>query len=256
MKVRGRGVEDQADQPVRMTVAQADRPVRMSRPCSSDDGLRCHPAARRRPAQPRADPRGRARMLRRARARGRRRGDRAPRRRRQGHVLPPLPDQGRARPRRHGGLRRRDGGVRRARRRDGRPLEGLREYLVEHNRLQAENTGFFDAMAARFSEGENLPARLLDRSARPPRRPSVLEPARRAGLVREGVEAGDDLDGDAEDARRRRSARCRACCLQRGGLGALPRALLSGIRAGQDAAAGHRRWTSCAMAREVRQMSA
>jgi AcrR family transcriptional regulator len=69
------------------------------------------------------------------------------------------------------------------------PWEGLRCFIVEHSRRQADNAGFFDAMASRFSEGQLLPEELFDRA-----RAAVdvaLAPARAAGLVREGVTADD-----------------------------------------------------------------
>jgi len=69
------------------------------------------------------------------------------------------------------------------------PMEGLRVFLMDHIRLQAENTGFFDAVAARWSMGMNPPVELTDRMLGAIGR--VLEPARAAGALREGVEPGD-----------------------------------------------------------------
>jgi AcrR family transcriptional regulator len=43
------------------------------------------------------------------------------------------------------------------------PWDGLRCFIVEHARMQADNAGFFDAMAARFSEGQTFPQELFDR---------------------------------------------------------------------------------------------
>jgi AcrR family transcriptional regulator len=69
------------------------------------------------------------------------------------------------------------------------PMEGLRAFLMDHIRLQAANTGFFDAVAARFSVGMLPPIELTDRMLTAFSR--VLEPVRAAGALREGVEAGD-----------------------------------------------------------------
>ena len=88
-----------------------------------------------------------------------------------------------------------------------------------HNmRMQAHNAAFFDAIAARFM-GDNPPVELTDRMLAAVAR--VLEPARAAGVLREGVEPGDistvikmlgaairPMPGDAA---------------RRGGLAALPR---------------------------------
>ncbi|WP_187369259.1 TetR/AcrR family transcriptional regulator [Baekduia soli] len=68
------------------------------------------------------------------------------------------------------------------------PLEGLRDFLLHHMTLQANNTAFFDAVSARFT-GENPPVELTDRMLAAIGR--VLEPARAAGVLRDGVEAGD-----------------------------------------------------------------
>jgi AcrR family transcriptional regulator len=67
-------------------------------------------------------------------------------------------------------------------------LEGLRQFLMDNVRMQAQNTGFFDAMAARY-QGNTFPVELTDRTLAAVGR--VLEPARRAGVLRDGVEAGD-----------------------------------------------------------------
>jgi AcrR family transcriptional regulator len=68
------------------------------------------------------------------------------------------------------------------------PLEGLREFLMYNMSMQAHNAAFFDAIAARFM-GENPPVELTDRMLAAVDR--VVEPARAAGVLREGVEAGD-----------------------------------------------------------------
>jgi len=68
------------------------------------------------------------------------------------------------------------------------PLEGLRDFLLHHMTLQANNTAFFDAVSARFM-GENPPVELTDRMLDAIGR--VLAPAQAAGVLREGVEAGD-----------------------------------------------------------------
>jgi AcrR family transcriptional regulator len=69
------------------------------------------------------------------------------------------------------------------------PMEGLRAFLMDHITLQAQNTGFFDAVAARWSGGMNPPVELTDRMLAAIA--TVLEPARAAGELREGVEPGD-----------------------------------------------------------------
>jgi AcrR family transcriptional regulator len=68
------------------------------------------------------------------------------------------------------------------------PLEGLREFLMYNMSMQAHNAAFFDAIAARFM-GDNPPVELTDRMLAAVDR--VVEPARAAGVLREGVEAGD-----------------------------------------------------------------
>ncbi len=69
------------------------------------------------------------------------------------------------------------------------PWDGLRTYMIEHARMQAANAGFFDAIGARLSEGQQFPesfvTRMMDSAD------LALSPAREAGLLREGVEAGD-----------------------------------------------------------------
>jgi len=68
------------------------------------------------------------------------------------------------------------------------PLDGIRLFLVENARLQSANTGFFDAIAARYAGGafpEELSQRAVDSAAR------VLAPAQAAGLIRDGVAPGD-----------------------------------------------------------------
>jgi AcrR family transcriptional regulator len=68
------------------------------------------------------------------------------------------------------------------------PLDGLRGFLMHHMTLQANNMAFFDAVAARFT-GENPPVEVTDRMLAAVAR--ALEPARAAGVLRDGVEAGD-----------------------------------------------------------------
>lgn len=68
------------------------------------------------------------------------------------------------------------------------PLEGLREFLMYNMSMQAHNAAFFDAIAARFM-GDNPPVELTDRMLAAVDR--VVEPATAAGVLREGVEAGD-----------------------------------------------------------------
>jgi AcrR family transcriptional regulator len=69
------------------------------------------------------------------------------------------------------------------------PWEGLRCFMVQHARMQADNAGFFDAVAARFSEGQLLPEEAFDRVTAAVE--TALAPARDAGLIRAGVGAGD-----------------------------------------------------------------
>jgi AcrR family transcriptional regulator len=68
------------------------------------------------------------------------------------------------------------------------PLDGLREFLRHHMAMQAQNQAFFDAIAARFV-AEDPPVELTDRMMEA--LTSLLDPARDAGVLREGVEAGD-----------------------------------------------------------------
>jgi AcrR family transcriptional regulator len=68
------------------------------------------------------------------------------------------------------------------------PLDGLREFLMHSMSMQAHNAAFFDAISARFT-GDSPPIELTDRMLAAIGR--VLEPARAAGVLREGVEAGD-----------------------------------------------------------------
>jgi AcrR family transcriptional regulator len=131
------------------------------------------------------------------------------------------------------------------------PWEGLRHYMVEHARMQCENAGFFDAMAARFQAGQQFPEELVERTTATTAK--VLEPARRAGLVREGV-TGDDLMAMLKmlgpairplpDMRMEERAWIRYLEL-----------LLSGIRAGQDPLPG-RALDFCELARQAGQLSA
>jgi AcrR family transcriptional regulator len=131
------------------------------------------------------------------------------------------------------------------------PWEGVRQFMVEHARMQADNAGFFDAMAARFSEGQQFPEDLVERTMGAAER--ALEPAQRAGLVREGVTGGDlmallKMLGPAirpipslriEEARWSRYVEL----------------LLSGIRAGQPALPGVS-MDLCDLARQAGQLSA
>jgi AcrR family transcriptional regulator len=68
------------------------------------------------------------------------------------------------------------------------PWDGLRLFLAENARMQADNVAFFDAMAARYDSGA-FPAQLTDRGVAAAEK--VLRPARKAGVVRKGVKAGD-----------------------------------------------------------------
>ena len=68
------------------------------------------------------------------------------------------------------------------------PLDGLRSFLAHNMETQARNAAFFDAMSARFV-GDNPPIELTDRMLAAIAR--VLEPARAAGVLRDGVVAGD-----------------------------------------------------------------
>jgi AcrR family transcriptional regulator len=68
------------------------------------------------------------------------------------------------------------------------PLEGLREFLLHNMTTQAGNQAFFDAVAARFVSDEP-PVALTDRVIAAVAR--VVEPAKAAGVLREGVEPGD-----------------------------------------------------------------
>ena len=110
---------------------------------------------------------------------------------------------------------------------------------------QAHNTAFFDAVAARFM-GENPPVELTDRMLAAIGR--VLEPAKAAGVLRDGVEAGD-----ISTATKMLGAAIRpmpGVLLCRGGLGPLPRGRPLGLRAGQDALPGTAA-DPCTMVREV-----
>jgi len=131
------------------------------------------------------------------------------------------------------------------------PWEGVRFYMVEHARMQSENAGFFDAMAARFSEGQRFPEALVERSTATTDR--VLEPARRAGLIRDGVTGGDLMAmlkmlgptiRPLPDIRIEEAIWTRYLEL-----------LLSGIRAGQEPLPGVA-LDFCALARQAGQISA
>jgi AcrR family transcriptional regulator len=132
----------------------------------------------------------------------------------------------------------------------GDPWEGLRTFMIEHARMQADNAAFFDAVAARYHAGA-IPDELLERGIATVDR--VLEPARRAGLVREGVTAGDltamlKMLGVAvrpmPDIRMDEAAWMRYLEL-----------LLSGIRPGQDALPGEA-MDVCVLSRQAAERSA
>ena len=104
-----------------------------------------------------------------------RRGDRAPRRRRQGHAVSPLPDQGGARPRDLRRHPRRHRAHRRGRARPSRtPGTAFAAYLAATARMQASNQGFYDVVAQRLGA-----AALTDGAARArPRRDDAAARAR------------------------------------------------------------------------------
>src|ERR1700755_323238 len=66
------------------------------------------------------------------------------------------------------------------------PLDGLRQFLLQHARTMADNAGFFDAISARWANGSAPPVELTDRTMAAVE--MVLAPAQRAGVVRAGVE--------------------------------------------------------------------
>ena len=131
------------------------------------------------------------------------------------------------------------------------PWDGLRCFIVEHARMQADNAGFFDAIAARFSEGQMFPEELFDRSTAAVQ--TALSPAYDAGLIREGVRPGDltailkmlgPVIRPMPGVRLEESVWTRYVEL-----------LLSGIRAGQDALPGVA-LDVCAVARQAGRISA
>jgi AcrR family transcriptional regulator len=130
------------------------------------------------------------------------------------------------------------------------PLEGLREFLMHNMTAQAHNAAFFDAVSARFV-GDNPPVDLTDRMLAAIAR--VLEPACRAGVLREGVEAGD-----ISTATKMLGAAIRPMPTMLLDEAAWPRYLdvvLSGLRAGQPPLPGTAA-DPCTMVREVSAKSA
>jgi AcrR family transcriptional regulator len=130
------------------------------------------------------------------------------------------------------------------------PLEGLREFLMHNLTTQAHNAAFFDAMSARFM-GDNPPIELTDRMLAAIAR--VLEPARDAGVLREGVEAGD-----ISTATKMLGAAIRpmpGVLLCEAAWDRYLELVLSGLRAGQDPLPGTAA-DPCTMVREVSAKSA
>jgi AcrR family transcriptional regulator len=130
------------------------------------------------------------------------------------------------------------------------PLEGLREFLMHNMATQARNAAFFDAMAARFT-GDNPPVDLTDRMLAAVAR--VLEPARAAGVLREGVEPGDISTATKMLGAAIRPMPGMLLCEE-----AWHRYLdivLSGLRAGQDPLTGTAA-DPCTMVREISAKSA
>ena len=70
------------------------------------------------------------------------------------------------------------------------PWQGVRAFLEDGGRMQAANVGYLDAMALQFG-GAQMPANLCGRMDAAAVR--VLEPARAAGLLREGLTSRDLL---------------------------------------------------------------
>jgi len=131
------------------------------------------------------------------------------------------------------------------------PWEGLRSFMVDHARMLAENAGFFDAMAARFTQGQMFPPDFVERTTATSER--ALAPAREAGLIREGVTGNDIMAmlkmlGPAirplPEIRIAEAVWTRYLEL-----------LLSGIRAGQEPLVGPS-LDFCALAREAGRVSA
>jgi AcrR family transcriptional regulator len=75
--------------------------------------------------------------------------------------------------------------VDRALRETGEPLAPLRAFLRHSMATQAANKAFFEAVASRFVAPVEMTDRVMGAVAR------VMAPAREAGVLREGVEAGD-----------------------------------------------------------------
>jgi AcrR family transcriptional regulator len=126
------------------------------------------------------------------------------------------------------------------------PLDGIRDFLRENARLMAENAGFFDAMSQRHEMGVLPPVALTDRMMAA--LTVVLEPARRAGSVRPGIEPGDlstcmKMLGTA--IRPMRGVQLPEATWSR-----YLELLLDGLRAGQDALPGDP-MDPCAMARDA-----
>jgi AcrR family transcriptional regulator len=125
------------------------------------------------------------------------------------------------------------------------PLDGLRAFLMHHMTLQANNTAFFDAVSARFS-GDNPPVELTDRMLDAIGR--VMVPARAAGVLREGVEAGD-----ISTVAKMLGAAIRpmpGMLLPESAWARYLEVVLSGLRAGQEALPGTAA-DPCTMVREV-----
>jgi AcrR family transcriptional regulator len=126
------------------------------------------------------------------------------------------------------------------------PLDGLRQFLLQHARTMADNAGFFDAISARWASGSAPPAELTDRTMAAVE--LVLAPAQRAGVVREGVEAGD-----VSTMLKMLGAAIRpmpGMLLDEAAWGRYLELLLSGLRAGQEPLPGLAA-DPCAMAREA-----
>jgi AcrR family transcriptional regulator len=126
------------------------------------------------------------------------------------------------------------------------PLDGLRRFLLDNARTMADNAGFFDAMSARYANGMQPPVELTDRTIAAVA--TVLEPAQRAGAVREGLEPGD-----ISTMLKMLGAAIRpmpGMLLDEAAWGRYLELLLSGLRAGQEPLPGVAA-DPCAMAREV-----
>jgi AcrR family transcriptional regulator len=126
------------------------------------------------------------------------------------------------------------------------PLDGLRQFLLHHARTMADNAGFFDAISARWASGSAPPAELTDRTMAAVE--TVLAPVQRAGMIREGVEAGD-----ISTMLKMLGAAIRpmpGMLLDEASWGRYLELLLSGLRAGQEPLPGIAA-DPCTMAREV-----